>query len=176
MVNVKEFLATRRKELESKISELRPQVSKLQSELRALQSELSEVEIASNAIGRSSSGGGPSLFERVAGGPPIRKGTLKDKIIAVLKLRPKGATSTEILDLIAEQFDETIPRTSLSPQLSRLKSEGWLSLIGSNWILTDHQNDETEDAPTSSVSNEDQEYLGRTSGDTPASAGGGSPQ
>lgn len=166
MVNVKEFLATRRKELESKISELRPQVSKLQSELRALQSELSEVEIASNAIGRSSSGGGP----------PIRKGTLKDKIIAVLKLRPKGATSTEILDLIAEQFDEAIPRTSLSPQLSRLKSEGWLSLIGSNWRLTDHQNDETEDAPTSSVSNEDQEYLGRTSGDTPASAGGGSPQ
>ena len=49
--------------------------------------------------------------------------TIKEMIVEVLKGRPEGETSDAIIGLILKFFGREIPRTSLSPQLSRLKAQ-----------------------------------------------------
>jgi hypothetical protein len=51
--------------------------------------------------------------------------TIKDMIRAVLNSDPStGRTALEILDAIRQQWQPSLQRWSLSPQLSRLKAEG----------------------------------------------------
>jgi hypothetical protein len=56
-------------------------------------------------------------------------------VLAVLEHKPNGMTALEILDEInAKYFNGTIVRTSLSPQLSRLKNRyEKIELRGNRW-------------------------------------------
>ncbi|KGJ65713.1 hypothetical protein BJA5080_08307 [Bradyrhizobium diazoefficiens SEMIA 5080] len=58
-----------------------------------------------------------------------------EAVLEVLNHKPNGMTALEILDEInAKYFGGTIVRTSLSPQLSRLKNrDGKLELRGDRW-------------------------------------------
>lgn len=76
--------------------------------------------------------------------------TLKEMILTVLRTRHRGADALSILDEINARWDVGLERTSLSPQLSRLKAEGKLHLIGKVWSLA--QKDEASDAQTSEAS------------------------
>jgi hypothetical protein len=56
----------------------------------------------------------------------------------VLSGQPSGLNSSGILDAIKKRFGRDIERTSLSPQLSRLKEDGELILSGEVWFTAEH--------------------------------------
>jgi NAD(P)H-nitrite reductase large subunit len=72
----------------------------------------------------------------VATAPPLP--TIKEMAKAVLTTAEEGMTSSEILTAISEAYGRTIDRTSLSPQLSRLKEAGELVLNGERWFTKQH--------------------------------------
>lgn len=76
--------------------------------------------------------------------------TLKEMILLTLRTRQRGADALTILDEINTRWNVGLERTSLSPQLSRLKNEGKLKLNGKVWHLA--QQDEAPDAQTSRAS------------------------
>jgi hypothetical protein len=65
------------------------------------------------------------------------KPTIMQAILEVLKQHPNGMTALEILaDINSRYFDGKILRTSLSPQLSRLKERDHkIELRGNRWFL-----------------------------------------
>jgi hypothetical protein len=65
--------------------------------------------------------------------------TIKEAVLDVLKRKPEGMTALEILAEINKRyFDGSIVRTSLSPQLSRLKdNDGKITLRGNRWFLNE---------------------------------------
>ena len=58
-------------------------------------------------------------------------------VLELMKSASSGLTSTEILEKIEISYGKELSRTSLSPQLSRLKDEGRVSLIDNRWFLSD---------------------------------------
>lgn len=69
---------------------------------------------------------------------PYSKLTIKDLVKkAMVEHFPNGATAAELLDLFWNVWGRTdIERTSLSPQLSRLRNENILFREGHMWRLT----------------------------------------
>jgi hypothetical protein len=59
--------------------------------------------------------------------------TMKAAIETILRDFPNGLTALEILPKLNEMLGTDYPRTSLSPQLSRLKTDKLVTLDGSIW-------------------------------------------
>lgn len=59
--------------------------------------------------------------------------TIKEAVIDILKPGPKGMTAVDILAEINRRYNADYPRTSLSPQLSRLKTMGLIKRKGTIW-------------------------------------------
>jgi hypothetical protein len=73
------------------------------------------------------------------GGPPPRRAsqmTIKEMIRSILRSRPDGLAAGEILQEIQERFSVAVERTSLSPQLSRLRDSGDVTLVNARWYST----------------------------------------
>lgn len=83
---------------------------------------------------------------------PYARLTIKQLIRKALAEQfERGATSNELLDFFADAWGRSdIARTSLSPQLSRLKQEGQIILIGQKWSLPTAHNRDAEGDPSSS--------------------------
>jgi len=73
-----------------------------------------------------------------AGAPPRRTSqiTIKEMVRSILRSRPDGLTAGEILHEIHERFGVAIERTSLSPQLSRLRDSGDVTPENGRWYST----------------------------------------
>jgi hypothetical protein len=106
----------------------------IKTQLAVLKQELRELAIAENAIraGVPSDARGPSTRTFGEG----HRQTIKDKVVNILKNRVGGADANEIISMISDTYGETVVRESLSPQLSRLKQEGLLTLNGKIWSLS----------------------------------------
>jgi hypothetical protein len=107
--------------------------SEIRDQVKALRAELRELQVAKAAL------------DGQEGTPPAPKSggmTIKDMALAVLnsKTAEPGLTSHEILAGIKAEFDREIDRTSLSPQLSRLKEGGDVFLAGDRWFSKDAYN------------------------------------
>lgn len=61
--------------------------------------------------------------------------TIKDMVLEILPKHPDGLTALEILAHIEQDFGQSIMRTSLSPQLSRLKSSGKIKRDNFTWTI-----------------------------------------
>lgn len=59
--------------------------------------------------------------------------TIKEAVLDILKPGPKGMTAVDILAEINRRYKADYPRTSLSPQLSRLKTMGLIKRKGTIW-------------------------------------------
>ncbi len=70
-------------------------------------------------------------------------------VVAALRDRPNGGDAYAIINAIKEKYGKDIPRPSMSPQLSRLKEDGYLELRNGNWCLTEKALKET--APEGAV-------------------------
>lgn len=100
------YLATRRAEIEAQMA--------------ALKAELSEIEIAEAALGDAR----PAV---------VREGSIKDWALRALALCDEGADTGGVQAAIQNIGGPDVPRSSLTPQLSRLKAAGLLTQDGRNW-------------------------------------------
>lgn len=75
--------------------------------------------------------------------------TIQEMVLQILSMVPDGATANQIIEHIKARFNITVERTSLSPQLSRLKAEAKIALLGKTWVLADP--DDTVVSTTSRV-------------------------
>jgi hypothetical protein len=73
--------------------------------------------------------------------------TLKQMILQILGERHGGLDALAILDEINRRWNVGLERTSLSPQLSRLKQEGRLKLTGKVWNLVEKDETPGAEAP-----------------------------
>lgn len=135
MANLHEFIAARRAELKLSLSSLDERRAEIVAELDELEAAEAAARQVSTPLPSEDLTAAASIGERANNAPPIRRGSIKEKVMSVLSACPEGADANKILELIEIKFGEIIPRSSLSPQLSRLKGEGRLLLNGSAWSL-----------------------------------------
>ncbi|MFG1271646.1 hypothetical protein [Xanthobacter flavus] len=125
----------------------------LLAQIEALDSESDLIEKAAKAAGIVEE------FEAVDRIPPtlgmrgpdrprqriLPERTIKEAVVEILREARHGMTALQILPLVNERLNVDYPRTSLSPQLSRLKAEGVLLRDGIVWSLA--KAPETNEAP-----------------------------
>jgi chromosome segregation ATPase len=117
MTDIRAYLESKRSEvrkamlpLETSTASLRSELSTQDAKLRSLAKELSDIEKALQALGKKEK----SESEI----------TIKEAILLVLADMPNGLTAAEILAAINDRhFGGTVVRTSMSPQLARLKND-----------------------------------------------------
>jgi DNA-binding transcriptional ArsR family regulator len=131
--SISEFILRRRGELTGEAEPLRER-------LRAIDSELRELKVAEDAIKRAPPSllppsplfnSDPSYF--MTGRAP--RGAIKKAIVRTLAGHPDGLDAMSILSDINRRDGTDYERTSLSPQLSRLKADGIVTLNGNIWSL-----------------------------------------
>jgi hypothetical protein len=108
--------------LATEIARIKEQLSKMQSELEVWKFELEQIHFALKAVD-----------ETEAKNSQI---TIMDAVMAVLEDHPEGMTALEILaEINTRYFGGRIARSSLSPQLSRLKDrDKKIDLRGKRWF------------------------------------------
>ena len=137
MTSLQDFIADRLRQLDMEEAPLRERLQSITEEreqLRAaaaaagikLPDDSREIEKALEVLRRPSR-------------RTIPEKTLKDAVVEVLRAKAGGMTALEILAAINLRFSADYPRTSLSPQLSRLKAEGKLIREGIVWRLPDQK-------------------------------------
>lgn len=134
------YMRKRRAELQERLDELRAQIGPIEFELKqadaaiALMTDVkpSGAEASRNAVAH---------FTRQQN-PQAEHLTIKELVLKVLAEHlPNGATSQQFLEVFAQKWGRTdIRRTSLSPQLTRLKDEGKVVLMGKQWMLPEQFN------------------------------------
>lgn len=131
-LSLREFIEKREAEIKQLMSSLKEELR----ELRAARIAISEPQ----SVGRSPS----ESASNQSGQTP----TIKTMAIEVLQSHGRSGTAEEIISWIHTDFEKNIERSSLSPQLSRLKSEGKiaLDLSSGRWILPSDFSDEVRDA------------------------------
>jgi hypothetical protein len=106
----------------------------LYRQLRVIQKELEEIERAARASGLQ-------LVKEDTLTPQTKKPTqkrnftMKEASVEILGKHPNGLTATEILPELNKLIGSDYARSSLSPQLSRLKKDGVIYDINGIWTL-----------------------------------------
>lgn len=132
MPSLRDLLEKRATETREKRSAREKQVSELNTEIAKLTAELDEITRILGAI---------PMVNRLETGSPRKvrqptKPTIKEAVMQVLLHYPNGLTALEILREVNLRFALGIVRTSLSPQLSRLKRDGRIRNAGIVWTVT----------------------------------------
>jgi hypothetical protein len=147
--------------LEKREPQLVSQIEKLRAELAPLETELAEVRRTKATLGMSQSRGvltaGIPSFPRVLStttldypgkntlaGEAFKLATFGTLTIKQLIIRAlfdhfkEGADANQLREFIRDAWGRDIERSSLSPQLSRLKDQRWIELLeNSAWKLTE---------------------------------------
>ncbi|MES2002798.1 MAG: hypothetical protein V4444_10885 [Pseudomonadota bacterium] len=159
MSDLRTFLEGREKHLETEVAKLRALIAPLER-------ELFEVRVAQRAVGKKSpepqqrhlfSQSNLDLSEAAAevwkqylenkearSASPYARLTIKELVLKALDEQfPSGATANQLLELFAGAWDRgEIARTSLSPQLSRLKDDHKIDHNGQLWFLRSARSDQ----------------------------------
>lgn len=120
------YLSDERKSLEAKIAELKDSIDKIDATVSMLRHGSPTVQ---------------SLVKPSSKGPRAKSGsvkpskTIKQMVTLILEDHPSGLEALEIIEKIKVRFNEDIMRTSLSPQLSRLKRDKKLRRDNFIWTL-----------------------------------------
>lgn len=115
----------------------------IKEQIKALRAELAEIKLARQAL----NGGAQDLQTSPNNSSP----TIKEMVRTILDAAPSGLTAHQILEKINSDYGKDIERTSLSPQLSRLKSDnevfldGDMWMLGKHWLEKFHKHDNSED-------------------------------
>ena len=130
--------------LRQRQDELTREKASLQTRLGPIISELDQIDIAIRAMtgkvisasGTAASSASVAHHKRIAH-PDIQKLTFKQLIVKALGEHfTNGATANELLELFERKWGRRLMRTSLSPQLSRLKNDKIIELEGKVWHLS----------------------------------------
>lgn len=133
---LEEFIVRRRLELDS-------ETARLQEQLRAIDAELQRINKVAVLLSEEPFVPPPVPAFRVIHNPQrtrsakrVSEATIKEMVLEILiENQGRGMTALDILACINERVDVDYPRTSLSPQLSRLKADGKLHREGFLWAL-----------------------------------------
>jgi hypothetical protein len=126
-----EFITRRRRELNDEEARLRAQLVVISQERYALKvAEHTEVPTTTTS----------SAEEHKHNKRKLKPGTIMSDVINILRENPKGMIALDILAELNRKREYPLQRTSLSPQLSRLKHAGYVDLRGSNWTLRSDDN------------------------------------
>jgi hypothetical protein len=130
--------------IEAQRAKIRKQISKLQEELEKLDysekqyraSGASMPQVDQIDMRRADTDLlAPRGPEPLPGGQQL-KGTIKDRVLAILERNPDGMTSSQILNVLRISGLPTLARESLSPQLSRLRNHDQkIALSHGIWTL-----------------------------------------
>lgn len=115
-----EFLTQRKAQIKAQIVALKKELQSIQAAEDAIVTDDEEDTVGATGTRRSST--------RI---------TIKTMVVAALRNKQNGGDAHEIIKAIKEQYGKDIPRPSMSPQLSRLKDDGYLELRNGNWCLTE---------------------------------------
>jgi hypothetical protein len=132
MNKLRDFISRRRKEIAAALAPLMDERAQLEGKIQRLRLELVEIDRAAEAVGLEKQEPEIQLLAEHRKTPTI---TIKEAVIAVLRENRNGLSALDILAKVNGQFDLGIVRTSLSPQLSRLKQEHKITNDGSVWRL-----------------------------------------
>jgi hypothetical protein len=138
-----------------------------QAELSQLQAEYARIEAALRAItgpiipsGYDAARSAQEHFTAKAN-PEAARMTIKEMVVQALGEHfPSGATANQLLDYFRLEWGRKEMRTSLSPQLSRLKEGGIITLRGKVWHLAPNENGPPEGDPET-------DEVGASSNDNP---------
>ena len=128
---LEQFVRRRRRELDDEIN-------RLQASLDAARAEHARIERVASSIGateQSEDSVEPTSETRAERSAPFGELTIKTMVLNVLSTHPSGLTALAILALLNRRRDKPFARTSLSPQLSRLKTDGKIHREGRTWRL-----------------------------------------
>lgn len=95
---------------------IRAREADIQKQIESLRSELRDLTLARQAIE-----GAPASRQ-----PAVQRGvtpTIKEMILEALEKRPSGGVADQIIEWVKADYGVDVPRSSMSPQLSRLKSD-----------------------------------------------------
>jgi septal ring factor EnvC (AmiA/AmiB activator) len=129
MGGIRQLLETRRAELlhemeplEAQAVDLRTNLAKTDNKLKAMTKEIAEIDKALQAISK----------ERLE-----TKVSIKEAILQALADAPSGLDSPQLLASLNDRFfDGKLARTSMSPQLTRLKNDDHkIKYRGDKWFL-----------------------------------------
>lgn len=148
----REFLLQRFRYLTEERRFLEADISLKLERLKAVGTELSSVTLALQENQDQPKSADVNIVNRVQKSPQstgyytrngvkIRRGSIKDYVVQVLSDSQKGMVALDILAAINERFEKNYDRTSLSPQLSRLRQDGVLGLRGPVWYLARDNSD-----------------------------------
>lgn len=112
------------------------QRAQLYAQLRAVQKEMEEIERASRASGLQLIKSEAPKTNDAHKSKKTTK-TMKDASIETLKKHPNGLPAVEILLEVNKILGSNYVRSSLSPQLSRLKKDGIIYDTNGIWTLTE---------------------------------------
>ncbi len=159
--SVKEFLIARRAEIDAEIV---PLLAREQEALRAAataRAEIDQLFADRDEVVRAASALGldfppPTNRERKTepAKPRQQRLSLQGMALQVIQDAPEGLTSRDVLHRLNRRFNAAFPRTSLSPQLSRLKRQRLVTLRGGIWTANQSRDKKGPDAtaPEPSVS------------------------
>ena len=142
METLRDFIARRRVEIDEAEASLRKSIEALADERQQLHRAAFAAGIAFDTEARP--------VPRAAEPAPRRPGvSMKEGVVHVLKENGRAMTALEILPLLNEYLGSAFERTSLSPQLSRLKADGLVRRDGAKWELIPEPetNEATDDVP-----------------------------
>lgn len=110
--------------------------SEIQSEIEELYSRLAELKLERDQIAAAEY----VRRSQTSAASKQRKGnsqeTIKSQVVKILKNSTKGLKAIEIQEALNREFNRQVKRESLSPQLSRLASEGVIEKTkGMMWVL-----------------------------------------
>lgn len=135
----KEFIERRTVELEKLRQPLLVQLREIRAALNNIDKEKEELEIAINAIAPKERNT-QTVLDIVSDAAKLMVNfshdkTIKDAVLTTLSKYRSGLAAIDILAEVNRILGTAYMRTSLSPQLSRLKSDGFIVLESGLWKL-----------------------------------------
>lgn len=104
----------------------------IEAQIKGLRSELAEIRIAETAL----RGEPEAKRATVTNGAVIKAGTIKDWILKALMAYPAEGLETDgVIEAIRKMGGPLVERSSITPQLSRLKAARVLGHDGRHWRL-----------------------------------------
>ena len=113
-------------------------LSSIEAELAAVRRSASIAGVDLEVIEEAAAEKHPphSVSSNVSTRAPAEK-TIKEATVEILKEATGGLTAKELLRVMRDRYGLDYPRSSLSPQLSRLKGDGILAREDGRWLLHD---------------------------------------
>jgi hypothetical protein len=125
--------------IKGRIAELTARQVPLRQELEQIGREIEQLQRAADAadiVVHFPADSGVAAHAQDYTRRSVPEKTIKEAVLHVLNGNQEGLTALDILDLINMRLGVKYPRTSLSPQLSRLKADGRIERVGNVWRIT----------------------------------------